>query len=326
MKKILAIDAVGCLVNLKGKVNYKIKNLVHKFNNKKIVLTNANDSEKKIFLKNISYETFSLKHKPNKSNPKYFKKFLLKYKLEPQQLIYIEHDIKAVKSAQSVGIIAHHFDGNIQNLENFLNLFLYKDQSYPKKNKLNFHYYPHHPVIIGASDGKKVNFMPCVWNTGLSYEPFLYGVSVRKERYTNKILKKSKFFSINFLDFKYVNLIRSLGRSSGRLIDKTKEFKIKFSKGLLPNVPVLSNAYLSFECRKKHVNKFGTHTLFVGKVELIHTENKISKKSILDTSKVSPTLYLGADHYISINKKSFLNLKSIPFHKSYSVKNIKLIK
>ena len=84
--------------------------------------------------------------------------------------------------------------------------------------------------------------------------------------------------------------------------------------------------YLAFECKKKHVNKFGTHTLFVGKVELIHTENKISKKSILDTSIISPTLYLGADHYITINKKSFLNLKSIPFHKSYSVKNIKLIK
>ena len=123
-----------------------------------------------------------------------------------------------------------------------------------------------------------------------------------------------------------INLIRSLGRSSGRLIDKSKEFKIQFSKGFLPNVPILSNAYLSFECRKKYQNKYGTHTLFVGKVELIHTENKISKKSILDTSKISPTLYLGADHYISINKKSLLNLKSIPFHKSYSAKNIKLIK
>ena len=133
MKKVLAIDAVGCLVNFKGKVNNDIKNLVKKFKNKKIVLTNADELEKKIFLKNITYETFSLKHKPNKSNPKYFKKFLLKYKLEPQQLIYIEHDIKAVKSAQSLGIVTHHFNGNLKNLENFLNLFLNKNQSYPKK-------------------------------------------------------------------------------------------------------------------------------------------------------------------------------------------------
>lgn len=326
MKKILAIDAVGCLVDFKGNINTKVKNLLQKFDNKKIVLTNADDKEKKKYLKNVSYETFTLNHKPDKSAKKYYKKFLSKYDLQPNQVIYIEHDIKAVKSAKSNGIVTCHFDGDIKKLENFLNLFLNKEQSVPKKNKFNFHYYPHHPVVIGVSDGKNVNFMPCVWNTGLSYEPFLYGVSVRKERHTNKILKKAKFFSINFLDFKHVNLIRSLGRSSGKLINKTKEFKINFSKGFLSNVPILSNAYLSFECRKKYQNKYGTHTLFVGKVELIHTENKISKKSILDTSKISPTLYLGADHYISINKKSLLNLKSIPFHKSYSAKNIKLIK
>ena len=326
MKKILAIDAVGCLVDFNGNINLRVKNLIQKFDNRKIVLTNADDEEKKKFLRNVSYETFTLKHKPNKSITKYYKKFLSKYKLQPHELIYVEHDIKAVKSAKSNGIITHHFDGNIKKLENFLNLFLNKEQSYPKKNKLNFHYYPHHPVVIGVNDGKNINFMPCVWNTGLSYEPFLYGVSVRKERYTNKILKKAKFFSINFLDFKDVNLIRSLGRSSGKLINKTKEFKINFSKGLLSNVPILSKAYLSFECKKKYENRYGTHTLFVGKVELIHTENKISKKSILDTSKISPTLYLGADHYISVNKKSLLNLKSMPFHKSYSAKNIKLIK
>ena len=49
MKKVLAIDAVGCLVNFKGKVNNDIKNLVKKFKNKKIVLTNADELEKKFF-------------------------------------------------------------------------------------------------------------------------------------------------------------------------------------------------------------------------------------------------------------------------------------
>ena len=46
MNKILLVDAVGCLVDHKGKVNLKIKNLIEKFKNRKIVLTNANDKEK----------------------------------------------------------------------------------------------------------------------------------------------------------------------------------------------------------------------------------------------------------------------------------------
>jgi flavin reductase (DIM6/NTAB) family NADH-FMN oxidoreductase RutF len=326
MKKVLLVDAVGCLVNLKGNINHKIKNLIQKFDNKKIVLTNADDREREIFLKKISYEIFTLKHKPNKSDPKYYKKFLSKFRLKPYQVVYIEHDLKAVKSAKNNGIITHHFDGDIKKLQAFLNLFLNKHHSYPTKDNLNFHYYPHQPVILGVNDGKKFNFMPCVWNTGLSYDPFLYGVAVKKERYTNKILKKKKFFSINFLDFKHVKLIRALGRSTGRLVDKTKEFKINYSKGFNSNIPILTDAYLSFECKKILEKRLGTHTLYVGEVQLIHTDNKISKKSILDVQKVSPTLYLGADHYISINKKSLLNLKSLPFHKSYSVNRIKLVK
>ena len=88
---------------------------------------------KKDIFKNISYESFSLKHKPNKTNPKYYKKFLTKYKLQPNEIIYIEHDIRAVKSARLNGILTHHFDGNIKNIKNFLNSFLNKKQNFQKK-------------------------------------------------------------------------------------------------------------------------------------------------------------------------------------------------
>ena len=59
MNKILLVDAVGCLVDHKGKVNLKIKNLIEKFKNRKIVLTNANDKEKNILIKNIDYKVFT---------------------------------------------------------------------------------------------------------------------------------------------------------------------------------------------------------------------------------------------------------------------------
>ena len=34
-EKVILIDAVGCLVNSKGKINHKVKNLLKKFKNKK---------------------------------------------------------------------------------------------------------------------------------------------------------------------------------------------------------------------------------------------------------------------------------------------------
>jgi hypothetical protein len=124
MKKILAIDAIGLLVDVNGKINFKINRLINEFDNKKIVLTNANDNEKKKFLKNVNYKIFSLKHNPEKSNITYFKKFLLKYNLKPNQLIYIEHNIKACRSARKNKIKTFHYVGNYIKLKKFLKLNL----------------------------------------------------------------------------------------------------------------------------------------------------------------------------------------------------------
>lgn len=120
MKKILAIDAVGCLVNLKGEINLDILNLINHYNNKKIILTNADSNERKIFLKKVNYEVFSLNHKPEKKETEYFKKFLNKYKFNAKDIIYFEHNIDAVKSARSNDIITHHYDGNLKKLKKFL--------------------------------------------------------------------------------------------------------------------------------------------------------------------------------------------------------------
>ena len=120
MKKILAVDAVGCLVDLNGNIDNHIFKIINKYKNRKIVLTNANDEEKKIFLKNISYEIFSLKHNPEKTNPIYYEKFLSEYNIKAENVIYFEHNIKAVKSARLNNITTHHYDGIVDNLNVFL--------------------------------------------------------------------------------------------------------------------------------------------------------------------------------------------------------------
>jgi len=120
MKKILAVDAVGCLVDLNGNINNDIFKMINEYKNKKIILTNANDEEKKIFLKNISDEIFSLKHNPEKIDPTYYEKFLSKFQIKAENVIYFEHDIQAVNSAKLNGILTHHYDGNINNLNQFL--------------------------------------------------------------------------------------------------------------------------------------------------------------------------------------------------------------
>lgn len=92
--------------------------LLETYKNPKIILSNANDEQIKIFgLENLPYPLFTLKHHPDKPNPEYFQMFLNQYNLSPQEVIYFEHNIDACKSAESLGIKTHFYDAGKQDLK-----------------------------------------------------------------------------------------------------------------------------------------------------------------------------------------------------------------
>lgn len=119
MKTIL-VDAVDTFV-IEGKGVYQpIFDLLEKYSNKKIILTNASDEQMAPFsLTNLPYELFTLKHDPDKVDPKYFEELLKHFDLTPKDVIYFEHNPEAVKSAQSLGIISYHYDADKKDLKAF---------------------------------------------------------------------------------------------------------------------------------------------------------------------------------------------------------------
>jgi FMN phosphatase YigB (HAD superfamily) len=124
MKTIL-IDALNTFV-IKDKGIFKeMYDLLEKYQNPKIILTNANDAQLIEFgLVNLPYELFTLKHDPDKTDPEYFNKMLLNFNLNKDDVIYFEHNSDAVKSAESIGIKTHYYNPELRNLnrlEEFLN-------------------------------------------------------------------------------------------------------------------------------------------------------------------------------------------------------------
>lgn len=117
MKTIL-VDAVNALV-IEGKGIFReMYDLLETFPNRKIILTGANDEQfKKFGLDKMPYEVFTLKHNPEKTEPKYYKIMLEHFGLGKNDVIYFENKIEAVKSAQSVGIKSHHYDPEKKDLK-----------------------------------------------------------------------------------------------------------------------------------------------------------------------------------------------------------------
>ena len=108
MKTIL-VDAWNTFVK-NNTIDSDIYKILESYENQKIILTNANDKELiNLGIVNMPYKVFSLSHNPNKDNKLYFIKLIEKYNLIISDLVYIEHNKEAVKSAISLGIKTYHY-------------------------------------------------------------------------------------------------------------------------------------------------------------------------------------------------------------------------
>ncbi len=117
MKTIL-VDAVDAFVSDTGVIFQELHDLLQSYPNEKIILTGANDEQCKVFgLDKMPYEVFTLKHNPEKTDPKYYQLLLSHFGLSADQVIYFEHNPNAVKAAQSIGITSYYYDPEKKDLE-----------------------------------------------------------------------------------------------------------------------------------------------------------------------------------------------------------------
>lgn len=116
MKTIL-VDAINAFVIKEEGIFEEMHKMLEQYPNRKIILTGANDEETERFgLNKMPYEVFTLKHNPDKVDPKYYELMLENFGLSKDDVIYFEHNPDAVKSAQSIGINAYHYDKDKKDL------------------------------------------------------------------------------------------------------------------------------------------------------------------------------------------------------------------
>lgn len=117
MKTIL-VDAVETFLVKEEGIFTAMHELLEEYPNKKIVLTMAPPDLRKIYeMDNLPYEVWSSDLDPKKSDPKFYEDVLAHFNLKPENVVYFEHDPKAVESAASVGILTHYYDPRTRDLE-----------------------------------------------------------------------------------------------------------------------------------------------------------------------------------------------------------------
>ena len=170
-------------------------------------------------------------------------------------------------------------------------------------------HYPKLAVVVTTQSQGKANAMAVAWHTSISANPPLYGLSITTKRLTYEFIIESGTFGINFVPFGKVELVPSVGGISGRQADKFERFGIIQEEGLKASVPILKDAYACYECKLVDHQPCGDHEWVVGEVVATYfLEEFLTSDGVLDLSKVSPTMYAGAERYVTMDGKSARHL------------------
>lgn len=129
LKKItILVDGMYCLYDKDFKINEELLNLIDNFNTWNILTVNGFREKGYKLVDKSNWAPFSLeKEGIKKEKPEYFKRLLEQYKLNPKDVIYIEHDKNNVKVAESLGIKSFYYKDN-SSTKKFIeeNLYYYK--------------------------------------------------------------------------------------------------------------------------------------------------------------------------------------------------------
>lgn len=111
----------------------------------------------------------------------------------------------------------------------------------------------HGPTILITSfnqNSDENNIMAAAWSMPVEFTPPRIAIVVDKSTHTRKLIENSGVFGIIIPTVTTLNLTYAVGSTSGKDIDKFKEFNITYNKSPLLGVPIIENGCAAWlECK-----------------------------------------------------------------------------
>ncbi|MBR2026950.1 MAG: flavin reductase family protein [Alistipes sp.] len=122
-------------------------------------------------------------------------------------------------------------------------------------------------VLVSCGDSpENYNMLTVAWTGTICSEPAMAYVSIRPERHSYEIVKRTGEFVINLTTEALAEATDWCGVRSGRNFDKFKECGLTPEKSAAVAAPSIAESPISIECRVKQIIPLGSHDMFIGEV------------------------------------------------------------
>ena len=136
--------------------------------------------------------------------------------------------------------------------------------------------YPVPAVMVSCQrENEKPNIITVAWAGTICSDPVMLSISVRKERYSHRIISETKEFVVNLTTKDLCRATDYCGVRSGRDVDKFKEMNLTPQKSSKINAPAIAESPVNIECKVVNVIELGSHDMFIAKVEAVNVDEKL---------------------------------------------------
>lgn len=131
--------------------------------------------------------------------------------------------------------------------------------------------YPLPAVLVTSGDVAGVrNVLTVAWTGIVCSDPAMCYVSVRPERYSYELIRKSGEYVVNLTTAALARATDWCGVRSGREYDKFAAAGLTPVPASIVKAPLIAESPVSLECRVTEVKELGTHHMFLAEIVAVH--------------------------------------------------------
>ena len=153
-------------------------------------------------------------------------------------------------------------------------------------------------ALVSCGTLEKPNALTIAWTGITCSDPPMTYISVRPERYSYDIIKKSGEFVINLTSGAMARATDLCGVRSGREMDKLAATGLTVEPAKEIAAPVIAQSPLALECRVKQIIPLGSHDMFLADVVAVHADEKyMDEKHKFHLEQAEPIIYSHGSYF-----------------------------
>jgi flavin reductase (DIM6/NTAB) family NADH-FMN oxidoreductase RutF len=160
--------------------------------------------------------------------------------------------------------------------------------------------YPVPAVLVSCGEyGGTHNIITIAWTGVVCTDPAMCSISIRPERYSYELIRKSGEFAINLTTTALARAVDWCGVKSGRDFDKFIEMKLSAVPAKFIRPPLIAESPVNLECRVREMRELGSHHMFIAEILAVHADPAYfdAKSGFFDLAAAEPLCYCHGHYY-----------------------------